>query len=197
MEKTARKYKQEIVPVYSDTNALFDELTEKEIIEMMIEDEVQPDDVTFHYDEQIGSYLKPIYSLESQLQYLDRVGEMTLDDERCNLNKQLPARLFVCEMEDGSESEVYDVIPLGKQNLNECFTPHCNGTRKKVTVEGEELCIDEGVMFSVMRMQRTDLSNDDLDALDYALVYGEDLDKAIKEYTVPLGDYVRDIYGAW
>ena len=126
----------------------------------------------------------------------------SLDDDRCNLDKDLGAPIVVLVnlgLWDGRKKG-WSYIPSG--NIKDCLQGHCRSGSSYntfyVTPEGE-FCQDEahhdGTNHYCYRAIRDDLSAEEKDDFIEALKLGDATEEIIMNHTQSLGPVIAEVYG--
>lgn len=138
----------------------------------------------------------------SDEQIANTMYEMICDDRmyeiKFNLNKELPEPLYAFGVTNSWDGSCYGCSECAR-NLNECLKFNLGGDHTKVCVEGDKLMRydvhHDGINIAEFRMVNPNLSNEERCKFVDELIKGN-IDAA-KEFTVPLGDMVRAVYGSW
>ena len=201
--KTVREYELNNFTIWKDWYFMREE--EKEFMRKDLErdlflNHVMPESAEWKYDAKIGEYMIPIYT-EAQLdREASRLNDVYFEDEQSNLDVELPEVAVICVDLGLWNGNVRVACEAKINNLNACLHMYGGGDFLRVYVDGEDICGEEvhhdGINHWKMRMVNPELSEEEREKFWSQLREGA-IDEAFEKYTVPLGDKVREVYGAW
>lgn len=201
----AKQYERGIVPVWEDPYFVdydTDEQWRKDAVDMMYEYGVEPADV-FDYERDPNDPFTLItrsrYSEEQINDYIQDCIYSQLEAEEKNLDKNLPQKIYAFGVSELWDRTILGVSPLDSYNLAKCFDFSLNGDYYSYYVEGEDFKVKavhhDGTNHATFRMINPELSDEEKEEFIELLEYGEC--GAAYDMTVPIGDYIREIYGTW